>query len=323
MTHPRRSIANAVLAGLLALGALVFAVLAPALSANAAAPLNRFPERIALPNGFQPEGIAIGGTSLFAGSIPTGAIYQADLRTGQGALLVPPQDGRMALGLAYDSRTNALFVAGGATGSAFVYDAATGDTLGVFPLTTDPVTLVNDVTITRKAVYFTDSFRPVLYRLPLLPGGGLPAATAAQEIPLSGEFDFLPGGLNANGIVATPDGHNLLIDHTDLGRLYRVDPASGQATRLADLPLYPDGMVLVGRTLYVVNFFNHVMVLKLDPAFTQVTPLGVLNDASLDSPATAARFGKALYVVNARFDAPPGPDTPYWVTRLDRVPVQP
>jgi hypothetical protein len=37
-----------------------------------------FPERIALPNGFQPEGIAIGrGTTFYVGSIPTGAVYRA------------------------------------------------------------------------------------------------------------------------------------------------------------------------------------------------------------------------------------------------------
>src|SRR5262245_55201493 len=78
-----------------------------------------FPDTIALPNGFQPEGVVIGrGTTIYAGSIPTGAIYQADLRTGEGSILVPPQPGRAAIGLDFDRRTNLIYVAGGPTGAA-------------------------------------------------------------------------------------------------------------------------------------------------------------------------------------------------------------
>ena len=46
------------------------------------------PELIRLPDGFRPEGIAIAGNTFYVGSIPTGAIYRGDLRTGQGAVLV-------------------------------------------------------------------------------------------------------------------------------------------------------------------------------------------------------------------------------------------
>jgi sugar lactone lactonase YvrE len=303
---------------------ILLAVLVSPQRVTAAAQANPFPARIALPNGFQPEGIAIGGTTMYAGSIPTGAIYQADLRTGEGSLLVPPQEGRMAVGIALDQRTNYLYVAGAFTGSAFVYDAATGATVGVYQLTTDPVSIVNDVVITREAVYFTDSFRPVFYRLSLLPHGRLPDASGVQEIPLSGDFDFLPGGLNSNGIVATPNGKTLLIVHTDLGRLYRVDPGSGQATQISpDIPLYPDGMVLVGHTLYIVNFFNHVLMMRLNPDLTSGEILGTITDPSLESPSTAARFGNSLYLVNARFEVPPSPDTEYWVTKVERSSVQP
>lgn len=38
------------------------------------------PATMALPNGFQPEGIVSGeGTTLYAGSLANGAIYQADV----------------------------------------------------------------------------------------------------------------------------------------------------------------------------------------------------------------------------------------------------
>ena len=49
---------------------------------------NAFPSRIELPDGFQPEGIAIAGNEFFVGSIPTGTIYHGDLRTGEGSELV-------------------------------------------------------------------------------------------------------------------------------------------------------------------------------------------------------------------------------------------
>ena len=66
-----------------------------------------FPARIALPDGFQPEGIATGrGPVIYAGSIASGAVYAADLRTGEGTLLVQPSPGSVAIGLEFDRRTN-------------------------------------------------------------------------------------------------------------------------------------------------------------------------------------------------------------------------
>src|SRR5574342_1324997 len=61
---------------------------------------------IPLPNGFRPEGIASGnGTTFYAVSLGTGAVYRGDLRTGDGAVLVPGQEGHIAVGLKFDART--------------------------------------------------------------------------------------------------------------------------------------------------------------------------------------------------------------------------
>ena len=54
--------------------------------ATAHPPAN-FPTTIALPDGFPPEGIAIGGHLAYFGSRLDGSIYRADLRTGTGAVL--------------------------------------------------------------------------------------------------------------------------------------------------------------------------------------------------------------------------------------------
>src|SRR5262244_3117835 len=62
---------------------------APAAAAeNAGGPAQAFPGTIALPDGFQPEGIAIGqGPVAYFGSLADGSIYRASLVTGAGSLL--------------------------------------------------------------------------------------------------------------------------------------------------------------------------------------------------------------------------------------------
>src|SRR5262245_27624236 len=73
-----------------------------------------FPELLPLPNGWLPEGVATGrGPVIYSGSRAHGAIYAIDLRTGEGQVAVPPQEGRIAVGLAFDHRTNFIFAAGG------------------------------------------------------------------------------------------------------------------------------------------------------------------------------------------------------------------
>jgi hypothetical protein len=161
-----------------------------------------FPEEISLPTGFRPEGISIGnGSTFYVGSIPTGAIYRGDLRKGEGAVLVPGVAGRAAIGTKFDR--GLLYVAGGPTGKGFVYEARTGVLLREVQLATGAGgTFVNDVVVTRRAAYFTDSQRPALYRLPLA-NDGTPG-TVATVVPIAGGgFVQVPGENNLNGIDAT------------------------------------------------------------------------------------------------------------------------
>lgn len=285
-------------------------------------PIEIFPEVIPLPNGFQPEGIATGrGTSFYVGSIPTGAIYRGDLATGKGAVLIPGQAGRAALGLKVDARTNLLFVSGGPTGAAFIYDAKTGADVATIQLTSEASTFVNDVVITNRAAYFTDSFRPVFYRVPLGRDGQLPDPPVSEEIPLGGDFVFVPGSFNANGIAATFNGRALIIVNTSQAALYRVDPETGVAALIdlgGDSVPNGDGLLLFGRTLFVVqNALNQVAVIDLDRSLESGEIERTLTSPFLRFPTTIAHFGFALYAVNARFDTPPTPDTEYEVVRLN------
>lgn len=288
-----------------------------------------FPQVFNVPDGFQPEGIAVGrGSSFYVGSLFDGRVYKGDLRTGQGEVLVPSQTGRIAVGLAVDERSNAIFVAGGGPalgpipGSAYVYDGDTGAELAVYPFNG---VFINDVIVTREAAYFTDSFKPVFYRIPLGPMGELPEPSAVEEIPLGPGFNFNPTTFNANGIEATPDGKTLIIANSADASLYRVDPLFGNAAKIdlggSEVPS-ADGLVLAGQTLYVVqNSLNQIGIVSLDSGLESgVVSSNPLTSADYRIPTTAARFGSTIYAVNARFgDWTPGlpsPDLEFTVVGL-------
>jgi hypothetical protein len=276
-----------------------------------------FPVLIDLPDGWLPEGIATGrGPTLYSGSRAHGGVYAIDLRTGAGAVVVPPQAGRIAVGLAFDQRSNQIFVAGGGTGSGYVYNASTGESVAAYALTPGAPTFINDVVVTTDAAYFTESNRPVLYRVPLGPGGQLPPQDAVQALPLTGDWTQLPG-INANGIVATPDGDALILVNSASGAIFEVDPATGFAMSIdvggASLTM-GDGLLLHGNTLHVVrNRLNEIVVIDLAADLSTGTVVGIITNPSFDVPTTLASFGSRLYAVNARFTTPPTPQTPYQV----------
>ena len=292
LTHPRRLLV------LLVLGVVA------ALPATASAAT--FPDTVRLPDGWQPEGIAAGrGASLYVGSIPTGAVWKADARTGRGDVLVPGQTGRSAIGIKVDPRSR-LFVSGGATGRAFVYDARTGADLASYQLATPgAATFVNDVVVTSTAAWFTDSSAAQLYALPLGRHGGLPGQAEVRTLPLTGDLVLGTTGPNLNGIVAARDGRVLLSVQTNTGKLFRINPRTG-VTREVDLGgatlANGDGMLLAGRVLFVVqNRSNQIAVVKLSRSLRHGRVVATLTDPDFDVPTTIAFQAGHLYAVNARF----------------------
>jgi sugar lactone lactonase YvrE len=291
-----------------------------ALAVAAAASARSFPDVIPLPTGFQPEGIAVGrGHTFYVGSIPTGAIYRGDLRTGEGAILVAPQPGRAAIGLEADRR-NRIWVAGGGTGQGYVYDGGTGEALAVYQLAPGMPTFVNDVVVTREAAWFTDSMRAVLYRVPIARNGSLGGQADVEIVPLTGDFVLMPGSVNANGIDATRNGKALVIVQSNTGLLFRVDPDTGNADRIelaGGNVMFGDGILLDGRTLYVVqNRLNRVAVVDVARDLLSGTITDHLTRPELDVPTTIAEFGRRLYVVNARFGTPNPSSAAYSVIQL-------
>ncbi len=294
---------------LVALAALVLAL--PLVATGA-----KRPDRIDVPNGWQPEGIAIGkSNSFYVGSIPTGRVWKGNLRNGQGSELVPDR-GRRAIGVDVDHR-NRLFVAGGPTGDGYVYDARTGADIAQFNFTDETTTFVNDVVVTKRAAWFTDSMRPFLYKVPIGSHGQL---GAAQSIPLTGDIVY-QAGFNVNGIDATPNGKKLIIVQTNTAKLFKVNRRGvAREISLGGATVPGDGILLHGRTLYAVvrSPQDGVLVLRLTPNLRSGTVLRTITSTGLDDPTTIDEHGSRLYAVNARFSTPPGPDVPYWVTKLRR-----
>jgi len=296
-------------------GALAAVVLGVSLVITApatAAQAHPFPTEFPLPDGFLPEGIAIGSApTAYFGSRADGDLFRVDLRTGRGEVF-SQGPGTASVGLKVDRRKR-LFVAGGAGGDGRVVDARTGEILKSYRFASDADTFVNDVVITDDAAYFTDSRKAVLYRVDFGRHGRLPGSHTA--IPLAGDFVLTPGVNNANGIAETPDGRALLVVQSNTGQLHRVDPRSGRTT-LVDLGgevlTNGDGLLVEGRTLYVVqNRLNTVAVFSLARDGSRGALVTKLTDPRFDVPTTVASFGDRLYLPNARFTTPPTPTTTY------------
>lgn len=248
------------------------------------------------PNGLAPEGIVSGdGDTFYTGSLTTGQIVVGDYETGETEYLVADAAVAPTVGLAYDGDTQFLWAAGGPSGSAVVYDSRTGDTVNTYEFGGG---FVNDATISRGSVFFTDSFAPVLYRV------AADGSDGVEVVPLSGPAgEFAEGGFNINGIEATADGETLILVNTGKGELYTVDPTSGESA-LIDLGggsvASGDGILLDGRTLYVMqNSMNQIAEVELSDDLTSGQIVGTLTDPEFDTPTTIALVGDRIAAVNA------------------------
>jgi streptogramin lyase len=293
------------------------AALAALLLVAAPVAASPFPDRIALPGGWAPEGISAGrGTTAYVGSLANGAIARVNLRTGAVSVLAPGVAGRVTVGLDYQRGAHRIWAAGGPTGEVRAHDARTGALLATY---TFGPGFLNDVVVTDDAVYVTNSSVAELEVIPLPDDGSLPDPAAAFALPLTGDLVYA-AGFNANGIVAF-DGQ-LIIVQSNTGKLFRADPATG---RTAEIDLggasvtAGDGLELRGSTLYVVrNQLNQVVALRLGEGLESARLLRTITSPDLAVPTTVAFAAGRLWAVNARFGTPVTPDTDYWITRLGR-----
>ena len=290
------------------LAATVVLVVATASPAEAAT------EVIVLPGANSAEGIAKGeGDTFDAGDLFRGDIFRGDLEDKTAELFIAAPDGRGAVGMQADLRRDLLFVAGGFTGQAYVYDLDSGATVATYQLASPPA-VINDVTVTRNGAWFTDSVRAMLFFVPVdrhgVPGEFRTLALQGPAADTSGEF-------NLNGIAAS--GDTLIVAHSAHGKLYTVDPETGNSAEVSDVSVPAvDGIVVRGRELWAVQNSNQVTEVRLDEDLTSGTIDEVITDPAFHTATTAIRFDGGLAVVNAKFDTgfPPTADQ-YEVVLVD------
>ncbi|MET4592540.1 hypothetical protein [Arthrobacter sp. 754] len=273
-------------------------LLAPAVPAAAAPPED---SEIVLPGATSAEGIAAGrGTTFYAGDLGTGDIFRGDIRTGKAKLFIDaPNDGRAAVGMKADTRNNLLFVAGGATGKAFIYDTESGEPVKTVELAPG---FINDVTLTRDGAWFTNSAAAVLYFVPVSRSG---VVGEVQEPPLklTGPAADASDPFNLNGIAAAQGGKTLIVAHSGNSELYTVNPENGTSAKIEGVSVpNVDGILVRGHQLWAVqNFKNQVSHIRLSGDLSSGRVLDVIKSEDFNIPTTAALFGNTLAVVNAQF----------------------
>jgi sugar lactone lactonase YvrE len=279
---------------------LVAAVALPAAAARPA-------EVIALPGATSAGGIAAGrGATFYAGDLFAGDIFRGNIRRGAAEVFIDAPAGRMAVGMAADLRHDLLFVAGGFTGQAYVYDLGTGASVASYQFATPPATVINDVAVTRRGAWFTDSVQGQLYFVPVS-RAGVPGPS--RTLALSGPAADTSGEFNLNGIQATANGKTLIVAHSTTGQLYTVDPRTGASATIAGVSVpQVDGIVLEGRRLRAVQNTNQVTRIRLRRHLTSGVVEKVITSDLFQVPTTAALFGRRLAVVNAKFDTGIPPD---------------
>jgi Cu-Zn family superoxide dismutase len=221
------------------------------------------------------------------------------------------KDGRTtARGVTVD-RLGRVYIAGGPNGmntgapDLWVY-ASSGRLLAAFNIPAADAFL-NDVTIGPDgAAYFTDSStNPRIFRVAQdRPGWSVRTwVDATGELPATGAF-------NLNGIVTTPDGRALralIAVQSTSGTLWRFDlqtRAFEQITVTGPAQLTGgDGLVLVGKTLYVVrNTPRQVVTLSLGNRWTTASLVSV-TDTDPERVFTTAKYDRGrLLAVDSKFD---------------------
>jgi DNA-binding beta-propeller fold protein YncE len=261
-----------------------------------------------------PEGVATrgGGRVFFVGATGDGTIYRGTVGSSTVTEFIPGAAGKSAVGMKI--RGGKLYVAGGMTGKIYVYSLRTKELLATFD--TGSGGFLNDLVVTGRGVFVTDSFRPTLWRVTnaqLRAGSGTP-----QAIPVGPEIAYA-SGFNLNGIVAR--GHKLIVVQSNTGKLFSIDVHEGGTAReiheiASDPVVGGDGMLLDrGRLIVVRGSPAALLFLKLKHHASSAELVATQTDPTLGGPSTVARARHLYLVVNADFATS---TTPFTVSGLPR-----
>ncbi|WP_410564275.1 hypothetical protein [Amycolatopsis sp. cmx-4-61] len=284
----------------LASAVLLLAVAAPASAATRV---------IVLPGARSAEGItAAGGGEYYTGDLIAGTIFREDVRRGTAERFIEAPPGTMAAGVDFDRRHDLLFVAGAIGGKAYVYDVRTKTKVADYTFGDPQTSYVNDVVVTPQGAWFTDSYHPQLFFVPVVAGRLGTPRTLALSGPGAGGS---PGDFFMNDIIATPSGSTLLVAATIPGKVYTIDPRTGVSAEIAgvDAPSVAS-LVLDGNRLWAVQLDDKITRWCLDGGLSHGVPAGTITDPLFDQPVSAAKIGNRLAVVNSHIYSGYPPTSP-------------
>jgi hypothetical protein len=253
-----------------------------------------------------PEGVAYQPTTgtFFVSSTTDGSILRGNVMEPAASPFISGGGVQFsAIGVKVDD-AGRLIVAGGVTGEVRVYDAVTGTPIRTF--TTGAGGFLNDIAVAKNGdLFVTDSFRPVLWRVPAAEIHSGAAEPAEAWLDLTGSIPYTAGQFNVNGIVATDSGKHLLVSQSFTRQLFRIDIATKSVTEvdLGGQAVAGDGLALLGRILYAGEPFLHqVAKVSLSGDLSSGTVLSRTTNASFLTPTTLAVASGRLLVVNSQFE---------------------
>ncbi|GAB3940401.1 SMP-30/gluconolactonase/LRE family protein [Spirosoma harenae] len=183
------------------------------------------------------------------------------------------------------------------TAGLFIYDLRTGDVVNRFDLASKSKLpnanhFANDLAFDADgAVYVTDSFAPVIYKISVKD-----SVVSTITSPL---FEGAQG-INLNGIVYHPDNY-LLVVKSNEGKLFKVDlDETNMITEVTGVNLPGgDGMLLYENDLYVVNGRTKVSQIRSSDNW-KTASLVRTDEGNYNQATTNVLVGDKIFTLNAR-----------------------
>jgi sugar lactone lactonase YvrE len=301
---------------------LVVLVAAAAGAAVAGSAEAALPDRYVLPGeAVFPEGVAVRPRSdqFFVTSTQDGTIFRGRLGRARTEVYLPPGGQGRTSAVGVKATRDRLIIAGNGLHRVFVYDLNSRRLVRQF--STGSTGLVNDVAIAPNGdAYVTDSARGLIFRIRARQVERRGPTTRLQPL-LRVSPELAPEGYT-NGIAVV--GRRYLIVSVTTAGLLRVDLRTRRTSRIrltrGDVPA-PDGIALLGRTLYVVNAASRVTQLALSPDLRSARVVRQITSPGFRFPTTVAVAGRRLLVVNSQFNrrgAGLTPELPFTVSSVPR-----
>jgi Cu-Zn family superoxide dismutase len=218
-----------------------------------------------------PEGMGYDASKgdFFVGGIGGGAVLRGDVNDPNVKVFsAAGADGRnAALGARPDHKR--VFVGSFGSGKVWIYNENNGKLIAILD-TGMPSSILNDFSFLPDGTAFvTDSTNPFLWRITFAHDG---KPTLDKFLDFTGTPFVYAAGINADGIVTSPNGRYLVVNQLSTGKLFRVDVATKAVTQIDDGGFdltNADGMDLQGRSLYVVRNANaQIVKVDLSPDFS-------------------------------------------------------